>query len=172
MSFADTYDDEVVDSGASAYTGYVTVSDDSGTLSVDIPDSWVDVDGSAEEINGVAAPSVWASPDMQGFVESWLTPGMRFAVTDQLHAADIETVLDEVGPAGECVSAGRFEYSDPMYVGRYEYWTDCGGTASQYFVVAAAPADDSYLAVVVVQVTSDADLDALDQILATFQVVS
>lgn len=169
MSFADTYDDQVAESGGD-YTGYVTVTDDSGALSVDIPDTWVDVDGSAEEINGVPAPSVWASPNMQGFVETWGTPGMRFAVTDQYHSADIGSALDSIAPA-DCVSAGRFDYSDPLYVGQYEMFTDCGGTASQYFVVASVPADDSYLAVVAVQVTGDADLHALDQILATFQVV-
>ncbi len=170
MSFADTYDDQVADSGGGQYTGYVTVSDDSGTLSVDVPDTWVDVNGSAEEINGVAAPSVWASPNMQGFVETWGTPGMQFAVTDQFHAADIDMALDNLARV-DCVSAGRFDYSDPMYTGRYEMFTDCGGTASQYFVVASVPADDSYLALVAVQVTGDADLHALDQILATFQVV-
>ncbi|HEX5945811.1 MAG TPA: S1C family serine protease [Acidimicrobiales bacterium] len=170
MSFADTYDDTVADSGGGDYTGYVTVNDDSGTLSVDIPDTWIEVDGTAEDVNGVPAPSVWASPNMQGFVETWGTPGMRFAVTDQLHGADIDAALDSMAPV-DCVSAGRFDYSDPMYVGRYEMLTDCGGTASQYFVVASVPADDSYLAVVAVQVTGDADLQALDQILATFQVV-
>src|SRR5690606_18162559 len=117
-----------------------------GALSVDIPDTWVDVDGSAEDIAGVSAPSVWAAPDMQGFVETWGTPGMRFAITDQYGSADIEMALDRLTPA-DCVSAGRFDYSDPMYVGRYEMFTDCGGTASQYFTVASVPADDSYLAV-------------------------
>ncbi|HEY7071233.1 MAG TPA: S1C family serine protease [Acidimicrobiales bacterium] len=172
MSFADTYDDEVADSGTSSYQGFVTVTDDSGTVQVDVPDTWTDVDGAPEDINGVSTPSVWASPDIQSYMDSWTTPGMQFAASDQYHAADIDSVLDLLAPTGQCTSAGRSEYSDPMYVGRYDQWTDCGGTGTQYFVVAAAPADDSYLAVVVVQVTSDADLDALDHILDTFQVVS
>jgi serine protease Do len=171
-SFASSYDDETADSGATAYTGYTTVTDDSNTIQVDIPDSWTDVDGTAEDINGVPSPSIWAAPSLDAYLNGWDSPGMQFSISDQYHSADIGSVLDILGPSSDCVSAGRSDYSDPLYTGTYEQWTGCGGTGAQFFVVVAAPADDSYLAAVMVQVTSDADLDALDHILDTFQVVS
>ena len=50
-------------------------------------------------------------------------------------------------------------------------FTDCGGTATQYYVVATTSADGAYGVVVAVQVVSDADLEALDAVLASFNIV-
>jgi hypothetical protein len=51
-------------------------------------------------------------------------------------------------------------------------FTDCGGTTTVYVTVAAVPPDNSYTAIVVMQLVSDADLAVLDQVFATFFVTS
>src|SRR5262249_3396075 len=66
-SFASSYDDQVTNGASETYASYTNVSDDSSTISVDIPSEWSDVDGSAEDINGVPSPSVWAAPDLEAF---------------------------------------------------------------------------------------------------------
>ena len=60
--------------------------------------------------------------------------------------------------------------SDRVYTGRYQTFTDCSDTSTVYVTVAAVPADNSFTAVVVMQIVSDADLAVLDQVFATFTV--
>jgi hypothetical protein len=67
-----------------------------------------------------------------------------------------------------CTDAGIQDYSDAAYTGRYQTFTDCAGTSTVYVTVAAVPPDNSYTAVVLAQLVSDADLAALDQVFATF----
>ena len=72
---------------------------------------------------------------------------------------------------GECTDAGIEDYDDGVYAGRFQTFTDCGGTSTVYITVAAVPSDGSFTAVVAVAAVSDADLVALDQVLATFNVL-
>jgi hypothetical protein len=44
----------------------------------------------------------------------------------------------------------------------------CGGTTTQYYLVASKAADSADATIVAVQVVSDADLAALDEILGSF----
>ena len=59
-----------------------------------------------------------------------------------------------------------------MFTGKYQVWQDCGGTANDVVTLAATPADGSYLAVMLAQIVTDADLAALDQAFNTFNVVT
>ena len=45
---------------------------------------------------------------------------------------------------------------------------DCGGTANDIVTLVALPSDNSYTAVIIVQILTDADVDALDRAFATF----
>jgi len=171
FSFADEFNDQTQDA-PSTYTDYTTISDDSGALQVSVPVEWADVDGAPQEINGVQAPTVSAAPDLQSFVETWGTPGMKFYATDQFDPTNLGAVLDSVSWEGQCTYGGREDYTDPVYTGQFDVWTDCGESGAQYFVLASTPADGSYVAVVEVQVVTDADLEALDTILQTFQLVA
>ena len=51
-------------------------------------------------------------------------------------------------------------------------YSDCGSSGATYITLTAAPtAGGDYLALVAVQVLNDADLEALDRILDTFNVI-
>ena len=56
-----------------------------------------------------------------------------------------------------------------MFTGKYQVWQDCGGTANDVVTLAATPADGSYMAVMLAQIVTDADLAALDQALRHLQ---
>lgn len=174
FSFAQTLEEEASNSNSGtsggAYSSYMTVSDDSGALILDVPTSWSDVDGSAWELDGeIIGLSVVAAPSISGYNNSWDTPGVFFGATDQFDVS-IDELLDVFDFSSDCTYSGRTAYEDSAYTGKYDVWLSCGGSDTLLVLLAAAPADASYHTLVMVQVVSDADLAALDQILATFVV--
>ncbi len=177
FSFADTFGDTTDgpgsdqaggDQSGGAYAEYVSVVDDTGTISVTVPAEWADVDGSPIELaEGVSSASIVAAPDRQGFATTWAVPGMEFIADPVLLEFGPEQMLDLVAPV-DCVSEGRGDYDDGSFAGLYEVFASCGGSTTSYYVVATVSADGGYGVLVTVQVVSDADLEALDVVLRTF----
>ncbi|GAA2044776.1 hypothetical protein GCM10009819_34860 [Agromyces tropicus] len=151
--------------------GAVTVTDDTGAISVEVPASWSDVDGAAvTDAEGTVWESVSAAPDLAGYTGSWGTPGMTvYASRDAAGlspdaAADL--LADGLVDQG-CVSKGREPYDDGLHVGVWEIFTDCGGTAT-FVVVGANDVTGSYTVVVAAQAVTDEDLSAADGVLGSF----
>jgi serine protease Do len=167
--FGDTVGDDLdmnAEAGDETYAEYVTVSDDTGFLTVDVPAEWSDVDGTA----GLFGPDVTASTDVQQFFETYDVPGLEFQATDIQTNQTADEVLDAVsqGQASQCTPFDRQDYSDPLYTGRYQEFDDCAGTDTDFVWVAFEPADQSFHGVVGVQILSKADIDALERALETF----
>ncbi len=155
---------------ATGYTSYTTISDDTGTLVLEVPTAWSDVDGSAWVIDGTAiGQQVSAAPDLNGYYNTWETPGVVFAVSSDLASTYTEEeLLDNIDFSSDCTYGGREAYSDDLYSGFYDVWSTCGGTGTLFVVVAVEPASGSQTLLVQVQAVTDADLEALDHILASF----
>jgi hypothetical protein len=95
---------------------------------------------------------------------------MEFAVFGPVD--DLIETVDLFAPdEGDCIDFGYYDYSDPVFTGLYHVWDDCGGVGAVYVSLAAVPEDGSYTAVMLVQLTIEADFDALDQLFATFNVL-
>lgn len=155
-------------SDSAYYDSYKTVSDDSGLLQVDVPTAWREVDGSAWTLDGeVIGLSITAAPRIADFNNSWTTPGIFFGATDQF-SLTMDELLDAFDYGDSCDYNGRSPYDDSVYFGKYDLWTNCGGQGTLLVVLGTEPADRSYLVLVLVQVISDADLEALDYILNSF----
>ncbi len=169
FSFADTFEDASAD-GAD-YTDYVTATDDSGTLSVSVPAEWADVDGAPIDIGGVSSPSIVASSDVEAFNNNWDVPGVQFVSSSALVGYTADELLD-LAAVTDCTSEGREDYDDGVFTGKFETYSDCGGTGASSIIVAAFPPDSSYGVLVAVQVATDADLVALDTVLRSFDVVA
>jgi serine protease Do len=176
FSFAEELEEEAPEEEATPtpenpeITGYTSVVDDTGQLSVDVPNEWTDVQTSVFTFeDGSTAPQILASPDLQSFFETWDTPGLLFTATGQVPNLDEELALWAPGE-GQCTDGGIQDYSDALYTGRFQIWEECGGTGALYVTVAAVPADNAFTAILVMQVISESDLDALDQAFATFTV--
>lgn len=171
FSFAQALSDEATttEEGATeSYSEFVSISDDTGTLTMDVPVEWSDINGSAwtqddEEIG----PGLSASPDLDGFSNTWEVPGAFFGVSEQI-TMTVEEYLDSLTFNESCTYDSRSEYADGVYTGFYDLWIDCGDAGSSFVVIAARPEDGSYMALVQVQVVGDADLDAVDRIMNTF----
>lgn len=165
-------------SGESAYSGYIAVTDDFEAITVEVPDSWSDIDGRAWLDGGdVIGASIYAAPDLDGFLNTWGTPGVIFNASDDLAKLGGYVQLLDIISAdyrGACELDGRYDYDDGFYRGKFDYFVKCGGSGgADYMVLTAVPIDDagSSLILVEIQILSSADLDAADRILATFDII-
>jgi serine protease Do len=158
------------DANNTSYASYVTISDDSGLMQMSVPAEWADVDGSpwVQEDQTIGV-SLAASPNLNDLYSSWNTPGVFFGATDQFDVT-IDDLLNSVDYTGECTYEGRSDYQDDVYTGKYDFWYGCGSgnEGAMILVLAAQPADGSYTTLVLIQMLTQADLDAADQILNTF----
>ena len=169
-------DDRVVEAAMTAgaelpaYDTYVTVIDDTGRISVDVPTAWADVDGTPVSIGGSTVADIRASSDLAAFASTWTTPGVIVSAGDVPGVTPEQILDDERTTLGStCTFQGREPYTDGLYVGSFDTYTACGGTTAVYVVIAARPADGSDPIVEVqVQVNAARDVQALDRIVASF----
>jgi serine protease Do len=174
FSFAEEIEDEVSvdDSGSVAtYVDYQSIVDDTGSIIIEVPAEWSDIDPApATDDAGAPIPYILAATDRQVWTDSFDAPGVLFVKLGP--TADIPSTLLEYGDfSGACTDLGLVDYSDPVFTGQYQVWDACGGTPTAIVVLAAVPTDGSYTALMLVQIVSDADLDALDRIFQTFNVI-
>lgn len=149
--------------------GFQAITDDTGQLYMEVPTSWSQVDGSAwigSDGNQLGL-KVDASPDLDGFNNSFGTPGVSFKVSDSL-GSSVTDLADAVDLSSNCTYGGREDYSDGFYTGVADFWENCGSAGSTFLVLVAQPADASYLVALEVNMVSEADNTALQQILDTF----
>jgi serine protease Do len=159
-------------SGPVVYSDFVGIYDDAGAVYVEVPAQWSDVDGSFWTSEGsVIGSSLLASPSLDGFNSNYTTPGVQILASAGLGGMNMNELVDFFDFTGDCGYDGRYDYNDPIFTGVYDLYVDCAGQGSVIIVLGAEPADRSFAAVVVVQAVTDADLDALDNVLNTFNVV-
>jgi hypothetical protein len=71
----------------------------------------------------------------------------------------------------KCIYKGRFDYKNSFYSGPYDHFTNCATGTSSLLIFTAALPDQKSLILIRVVITSDADLEAVDTIINTFQVL-
>jgi serine protease Do len=156
---------------------FVHVTDDYGVIEMQIPSEWHEVDGSAWVIDGeVIGAGISASPNMQDFYNTWSESGVFFGASHQLaQERGYIQLLDNASeyPHEHCHFEGRDVYDDGIYEGKFDAFTNCGGTGTTYIVISAVPKANrsSYLILVIFQITDEADWAAIDQIVKTFFVI-
>ncbi len=160
------------------YDSFVLVTDDYKAIQVEIPEAWAEVDGSpwmdGEDVIGA---SIWAAPDLQAFADTWDVPGVMFDVSDDLarlggYVQLLDYYREDYMEA--CKLDQRYDYEDSAFRGKYDLYNNCGGPGGPtQILLTAVPKDSSnaYLIRVGVTIISDADWEAVDHILATFDVI-
>lgn len=176
FSFASALDSEV-EGSSTEYSEYVGVQDDSGSIQISLPASWTEINGEPWTSDGqVIGASITASANLDAFANSYNEPGVFFGVSDDLaKLVGYAQMLDEYRATfrAECTYNGRSPYEDSAYEGAYDLFTKCGDSTSTLIVLSARPQQNktSFLVTLMVQMQSEADLAALDEILRTFDVV-
>lgn len=165
FSFAQELEEEVEDAGT-AYS-YEVVVDDTGTITVSVPVEWFDRTTSPTALDdGTQAPSIQAAPSIADYTNTFTSPGMAFVYLAGLGGQN-DSLIDSLLDGSTCTEDGRDDYDDPVFAGRISYST-CPDGALLVNVVGSPKSNPSDLVVVNVQVITEADLEALDQILYTF----
>ena len=163
MTFYEEIGDEVAEGGGSEYT-YDRVVDDSESIVIEVPSEWTDRETGPYPITGL--PSIQAAADVDAFLNDWTEPGLIYAQMDVMD--DPGQLITDMDFGSDCVDDGRQDYSDGLFTGYYHRYSDCGGSGNQIVALAANPTDESFTALLVVQMMHDRDVLALDQAFATF----
>ncbi len=174
FSFAAELSDQMDDDPADSTSGYQTyefVSDDTGSVGVEIPAAWVDRYGASNPDFG---ESIYAAPSIQGFTDTWDVPGVIVERSTTLTSADIDAVLDLWADLDCAERSGRepFATADGVFNGKWEVFTQCGGTDTATLIIAVSPLDGNSVVRMFFQIVTDEDLEAADRAIATFDSVS
>jgi hypothetical protein len=167
--------DTDTEAGTDSYT-FTSISDDTGQLTVEAPEEWSDVDGRVATLGNITLPDLRASTDMDEYNANFDVPGFEFRATSDSSTGDPRAVLNEYATRSEGSCAedlGVQSYADPLYTGVSQVFTDCGTSGASFVWTVVQPIDTSdgdYIAVVGVQILTDADIEALGHILDTFVV--
>ena len=174
FSFASELADEVpTDTGTQAEapsTDYVEITDDTESLIVRVPDNWADVDTAPQDVigDGSSSPTILAAPSLADF-NADTGPGMGMFLVQNTGGVTAEELLAEVAASIDCAETNRADYSDPVFTGRYAEF-DCE-TVLGLVVVAVPDSDPSQIVLVAATAASEADLRAIDEILASFNIL-
>ncbi|MCO5208317.1 MAG: trypsin-like peptidase domain-containing protein [Caldilinea sp.] len=119
---------------------YTSVTDDSATISVRVPESWSDVVSEDWDLgDGPIGVSLSVAPDVQDFNDRWDTPGVFIGVSEDVAAAFTpDEVLDVFEFSDDCTYDSRYDYETDTLEGGYDMWLDCGSVEGSNFVVLAA----------------------------------
>jgi serine protease Do len=176
FSFAAELGDQVAGS-AGDYSEYMTVMDDYGAIQVSIPSAWYEIDGSPWLSDGeVIGAQITAAANLDNFINTYYEPGVFFGVSDDIATlAGYIQLLDAYRDSfsSECRYVGREKYSDSAFEGSYDIYTNCTGANNTLVVLSARPLvyKTSMLISVMVNIMSDSDIAAFDEILRSFDVV-
>jgi serine protease Do len=176
FSFASELSGEIAGT-AGDYSEFIPVQDDYGAIQVSIPAAWYEVDGSPWESDGeIIGASIRAAADLYNFDTTYDEPGVFFGVSDDIASlAGYIQLLDAYRESFsvDCQYEGRSKYSDSAFEGSYDVFKRCAGSDNTLVVMAARPQvyKTSMLVSVFVNIKTDADVAAFDEILRTFDVI-
>ncbi|MGQ0600190.1 MAG: trypsin-like peptidase domain-containing protein [Anaerolineales bacterium] len=160
-----------------SYSSYVLVQDETGAIQMEVPQEWTDVNGANWTDDGdVIGAAISAATDLAAYNDRWDVAGVFFGVTDDIaKLGGYVQVLDlrREDLTGLCEFSSRNDYVDSAFEGKYDVFTGCDGADNVYVVLAARPINNptAFLVLLEVNIMTDADLEALDQIYQTFDVV-
>jgi serine protease Do len=159
--------------GGDVVESFVDVTDDAGIVSVKVPNTWSDVSSNPfTDDTGANWYSVSASPDFAGYQSDISVPGVTVSASDESTLSP-EAALAELSSGADSICTPldvSVPYDDGYYVGVASYWTDCGGTSTDYLVLTALSTSGTHLIFVNAQLVSEFDQSTvLENILASFQ---
>ncbi len=154
------------------YENYVGIYDDAESVYMEVPAEWSETDGGPWEDEGdILGASLSAASSLEGFNDTYETPGIMLLASNNLTGSEMGELIDFFDFSEDCTYDGRFDYEDPVFTGVFDQYSDCLGSGNILIILGAEPEDGSYAVILAGQAVTTADLDALDQILDTFNVV-
>ncbi len=161
---------------SSKVSGFITCSDDSGNITVDVPDRWKEVNGTSWTYDGEnIGVAISAAPSLSDFENNYDSEGLFFGASPTLaQSRGYVEILDAYAAPyqKDCTWVDRYEYNDGVYWGKYDRYTDCGGTKGyDTYLLSAVDIVDQSSKIILVEIsikTEDAYIK--DHIWGTFYV--
>lgn len=161
---------------ASKMPGYFNCFDDTGSIFVDVPVDWTDINGSSWEFNGlVIGVAISASSSLANYHQQSNVEGMFFGASETF--AKSYGYIEILDPYAEpyqrdCHWVDRYEYNDGVYRGKYDIYTDClGAPGMSTYLLGAVDIVDPSSKIILVEITiNSSDIEIKDQIWSTFYV--
>ncbi len=88
--------------------------------------------------------------------------------TSRFARAMAAAFLDEFDLSDSCVYDGRTDYSDPLYTGAYDSYSNCGGEGVRFVTLVVEPSSQDALILLQAQLVTAADDAAFESILNSF----
>lgn len=157
-------------STASTTPPYVTITDSTNQLYIEVPVEWNDLsDGAWVREGEEIGVKIAASPDLDAFYNSWGESGVFFSASGSLaESMNEQELLDTLSFSSACEYDGRYLYEDGLYSGYYDQWINCGDQNATLIVIAAMPEDRSFIALLQVQLLTEVDDEVLERIINSF----
>jgi hypothetical protein len=153
--------------GAPVPADFVSLTDDTGTITVMVPGSWTDVATAPD----TGMPFIEASTNRQQYNDTFDVAGMTYRAAP--FNADTETAARSYGLTSGCGSESIRPYDDGVFSGARLIYTDCGPDgAAEFHVIAANPQSQAFTALLRIQLTGADEQPILQGILDTFNVAS
>jgi hypothetical protein len=157
-----------------SYSGYNLITDNEEKIRVQVPVEWGDIETGVWDFKGKkSGVFLAASADLASFYSTRSQSGVLIGVSHSLaQTYDKEGLLglEKRELSRQCVHQGRFDYKNQFYSGKYDHFTNCSGTPG-LMVFTTASADGKSLIMIRIAVVSEADLEAVNTIINTFQVL-
>ena len=157
-----------------SYSGYTQITDNEEKIVVQVPVDWSDIETGAWNFKGKnAGVFLAASVNLGNFYSTRSESGVLIGVSRSLaqsYNKDSLLGLEQRDLSRQCVQKGRFDFRNQFYAGQYDHFTNCSGTPG-LLVFTTASADQKLLILIRIAVVSEADLEAVDKIVNTFQVL-
>jgi len=161
--------------GTSGYSGYTEITDNEEKITAEVPVEWNDIETGPWMSKGKSVGVfVAASGDLANFYSSRSQPGVFIGVSSSLaHTYDKDGLLglERRDVSRKCLLKGRFDYQNQFYSGKYDHFTNCAGGVPNLLVFTTASADRKSLILIRIVIVSQADLEAADTIINSFQVL-
>jgi serine protease Do len=161
---------------ASTTSGFISCSDDTGKIFVDVPDNWTDVNGSRWNYDGQdIGVAIKAAPSLSDYDQYYDVEGLFFgaSATFAQIGGYVEFLDYYAAPyKKDCTLMGRYDYNDGIYKGKYDQYTDCAGsTGFDTYILSAVDIANQTSKIILVEVSiNSADTYIVDEIWATFYV--
>ena len=144
-------------------TDLVTLTDDTQTISVGLPNSWTDVETAPRD----GVPSIIAAPDLEAYRSPSDAPGATLQVGT--FTSDTDPSIYRV--VTTCADQTVVDYDDGVLVGSQLVGTRCGDDGlGEFHAVVANPANQAFTAYLLVMIAGPDDVPIVDGILDSFEV--
>jgi serine protease Do len=161
----------------STTTGYNSCYDDTNSIRVDVPEYWLDVNGTSWTYDGVEIGwAISAAPSLDDYEAYYDAEGLFYGASDTFaQIGGYVEFLDFYAEPylADCDRVGRYDYNDGFYRGKYDLFRNCAGvTDFDTYLLSAVDIDDpTAMIILVIATVFSTDTASVEQIWNTFDVI-